>query len=48
MMQDSSQGDPHHTATNLASGKTYYFCISAFDSASNESPCSAEVSKPIL
>jgi hypothetical protein len=37
-----------YTATNLASGKTYYFCISAFDSASNESPCSAEVSKPIL
>jgi hypothetical protein len=37
-----------YTATNLASGKTYYFCISAFDSAGNESPCSAEVSKPIL
>jgi len=36
-----------YTATNLASGKTYYFCISALDSASNESPCSAEVSKPL-
>jgi hypothetical protein len=36
-----------YTATNLASGKTYYFCVSAFDSASNESPCSAEVSKPL-
>ena len=36
-----------YTATNLASGKTYYFCISAFKSASNESPCSAEVSKPL-
>jgi hypothetical protein len=37
-----------YTAMNLASGKTCYFCISAFDSAGNESPCSAEVSKPIL
>ena len=37
-----------YTATNLASGKTYYFCVSAFDSAGNESPCSSEVSKPIL
>ena len=37
-----------YTATNLASGKTYYFCVSAIDSARNESPCSAEVSKPIL
>ena len=36
-----------YTATNLASGKTYYFCISAFNSASNQSPCSAEVSKPL-
>ena len=39
---------PAYTATNLASGKTYYFCVSAVDSANNESPCSAEVSKPIL
>jgi fibronectin type 3 domain-containing protein len=38
----------NYTATNLASGKTYYFCVSAFDNASNESPCSAEVSKPLL
>ena len=37
-----------YTATNLTSGKTYYFCVSAFDSAGNESLCSAEVSKPIL
>jgi hypothetical protein len=36
-----------YTATNLASGKTYYFCVGAFNSAGNESPCSAEVSKPI-
>lgn len=36
-----------YNATNLASGKTYYFCISAFNSASNQSPCSAEVSKPL-
>jgi hypothetical protein len=37
-----------YTATNLASGKTFYFCISAYDGVGNESPCSAEVSKPIL
>jgi hypothetical protein len=37
-----------YTATSLAPGKTHYFCISAFDSVSNESPCSSEVSKPIL
>jgi uridine phosphorylase len=36
-----------YTATNLALGRTYYFCISAFNSASNESPCSAEVSEPL-
>jgi hypothetical protein len=36
-----------YSATNLASGKTYYFCVSAFDSAGNEGPCSAEVSKPL-
>jgi len=36
-----------YTATNLTSGKTYYFCVSAFDSAGNESLCSSEVSKPI-
>ena len=37
-----------YTATNLTSGKTYYFCVSAFDSAGNDSLCSAEISKPIL
>lgn len=37
-----------YTARNLTSGKTYYFCISAIDSAGNESACSVEVSKPIL
>ena len=37
-----------YTATNLTSGKTFYFCVSAFDSAGNESPCSAEISKAIL
>ena len=37
-----------YTATNLASGKTYYFCVSAFDTAGNEGPCSTEVSKPVL
>jgi hypothetical protein len=36
-----------YTAVNLGSGKTYYFCVSAFNSAGNESPCSAEVNKPI-
>ena len=36
-----------YTATNLVSGKTYYFCVSALDSAGNESPCSSEVSKPL-
>jgi fibronectin type 3 domain-containing protein len=37
-----------YTATNLISGRTYYFCVSAFDSAGNDSPCSSEVSKPLL
>jgi Viral BACON domain/Fibronectin type III domain len=37
-----------YNATNLTSGKTYYFCVSAFDNAGNDSPCSAEISKPIL
>jgi hypothetical protein len=37
-----------YNATNLTSGRTYYFCVSAFDSAGNESPCSTEVSKPLL
>ncbi len=37
-----------YNAANLTSGRTYYFCVSAFDSAGNESPCSTEVSKPLL
>ena len=37
-----------YNAANLTIGKTYYFCISAFDSAGNESSCSTEVSKPLL
>lgn len=37
-----------YNAPNLTIGRTYYFYISAFDSAGNESPCSTEVSKPIL
>lgn len=37
-----------YNATNLTVGRTYYFCVSAYDSAGNESPCSTEVSKPIL
>ena len=37
-----------YNAANLTTGRTYYFCVSAFDSAGNESPCSTEVSKPLL
>ena len=37
-----------YNATNLTTGRTYYFCVSAFDNAGNESPCSTEVSKPLL
>ena len=37
-----------YSTTNLASGKTYYFCISVFDGAGNESPCSAQISKSLL
>jgi hypothetical protein len=33
--------------TNLPSGQTYFFALSAYDSAGNESPLSAEVSKSI-
>ena len=36
-----------YTATNLTSGKTYYFCVSAVDIASNESSCSVEISKQL-
>ena len=37
-----------YNAANLTVGRTYYFCVSAFDSAGNESTCSTEVSKPLL
>ena len=33
---------------NLAIGTTYFFCITAYDSAGNESLHSAEVSKSIF
>ena len=34
--------------TNLAKGTTYFFTITAYDSAGNESPHSAKVSKSIF
>lgn len=37
-----------YTASNLTTGKTYYFSITSFDNADNESQHSSEVSKPIL
>lgn len=37
-----------YTASNLTTGKTYYFSITSFDNAGNESLHSSEVSKPIL
>lgn len=37
-----------YNAANLTVGRTYYFCVSAFDNAGNESPCSTEMSKPLL
>jgi hypothetical protein len=33
--------------TNLPSGQTYFFALSAYDNGGNESPLSAEVSKSI-
>lgn len=36
-----------YVMTNLPSGQTYFFALSAYDSAGNESPLSAEVSKSI-
>lgn len=36
-----------YTAANLTSGKTYYFCVSAVNSAGQEGLCSLEVSKVI-
>jgi hypothetical protein len=36
-----------YTISNLPKGQTYYFAISAYDSAGNESVLSAEVSKSL-
>jgi hypothetical protein len=36
-----------YAMTNLPVGQTYFFALSAYDSAGNESPLSAEVSKSI-
>lgn len=36
-----------YTISNLPKGQTYYFAISAYDSAGNESVMSAEVSKSL-
>jgi hypothetical protein len=36
-----------YTITNLPSGQTYFFALSAYDNAGNESPLSNEVSKSI-
>ena len=36
-----------YTISNLPIGQTYFFAISAYDSAGNESPLSAEVSKSL-
>jgi len=37
-----------YTVSNLPKGQTYFFAISAYDSAGNESLLSAEVSKSIF
>ena len=36
-----------YTIMNLPPGQTYFFALSAYDSAGNESPLSVEVSKSI-
>ena len=36
-----------YTVSNLPKGQTYFFAISAYDSAGNESVLSAEVSKSL-
>jgi hypothetical protein len=36
-----------YTVSNLPKGQTYFFAISAYDSAGNESALSAEVSKSL-
>ena len=38
----------NYTVSNLPKGQTYFLAISAYDSAGNESPLSAEVSKSIF
>ncbi len=37
-----------YTLTGLATGTTYYFAVTAYDTSGNESAPSNEVSKPIL
>lgn len=37
-----------YTVSNLPMGQTYFFAISAYDSAGNESALSAEVSKSLF
>ena len=37
-----------YTVSNLPTGQTYFFAISAYDSAGNESLLSAEVSKSLF
>lgn len=36
-----------YTATGLVAGRTYYFAVTAYDAAGNESAFSSEVSKSI-
>ena len=36
------------TISNLPDGQTYFFAVSAYDSAGNESPLSAEVIKSLF
>jgi hypothetical protein len=36
-----------YTVANLPNGQTYFIAMSAYDSAGNESPLSAEVSKTL-
>jgi fibronectin type 3 domain-containing protein len=37
-----------YTVSNLPKGQTYFFAITAYDSAGNESQLSAEVSKSLF
>src|SRR6185503_1927067 len=37
-----------YTVSNLPNGQTYFFAISAYDTAGNESPLSAEVTKSLF